>query len=210
MRNHLPALTSCRRRLLLVSSATLLIYCIGHAIPKAPHATSGLSNAIVLVIRHGEKPSEGTGLTPAGQARAKAYVKYFHDYKVDGEPLHIDHIFATEDSKSSARERLTVAPLAKALKLTIDNQFKNKAYDKLADDIRDHHYGHELLICWHHGNIPNLVNALGADAASLIPGGKWPDDHFDWVVELHYDADAHVIPGSSKLVHEHLMPGDSN
>src|ERR1700722_2723870 len=106
-----------RSSLLLLTAATLVASCVGHAQPKTAPAVKpdGLANAVVIVIRHGEKPDDGTGLTPAGEARAKAYVKYFADYQVDGQPLHLDKIFATADSKSSFRERLTVEPLAKAL-----------------------------------------------------------------------------------------------
>ena len=167
-----------------------------------------MANVEILVIRHGEKPASGKELSPAGEARAKAYVNYFEHLKVDGKPVHVDHIFATAEGKNSDRERLTVAPLAAALHLKVDDRFKNKAYGELAEDIEKHRYGHELLICWHHGNIPALVSALQGDAAHLIPGGKWPDDHFDWIVRLHYDGMGRIQPEKSELIHEHLMPGD--
>lgn len=172
-------------------------------------AKSGLSNAVVLVIRHGEKPAEGDQLAPAGVRRAQAYVGYFKRYKIDGRPLHLDAIFATADSKNSARERLTAAPLAKSLGLKLDQRYANKEYGELADDLRAHSYGHEILICWHHGHIPDLLEALGADPKRLLPGGKWPNSTFDWLVEIHYDANGRPIPGQTKVVHERLMPGDS-
>lgn len=167
-----------------------------------------LANVEILVIRHGEKPGEGKQLSPAGVARAKAYVSYFQHLEIDGRPVHIDHIFATAESKNSDRERLTVKPLAVALDLTVDARYKNKAYGELAADIQHHRYGHELLICWHHGNIPGLVTALQGNASKLIPGGKWPDDHFDWIVRLHYDRTGRIQPDKCSLIHEHLMPGD--
>jgi hypothetical protein len=198
---------SWRNRLLLISAAITLASCVGQAQPR--RADSPMANAVVLIIRHGEKPDDGDQLAPAGVARANDYVKYFEDYKVDGQPLHLDHLFATKDSKGSARERLTIEPLAQALGLKIDNRYKNKEYSELATDMKTHSYGHEMLICWHHGTIPELITALGGDAAKIIGAAKWPGSHFDWVVELHYDADGHVIPAQTTLVHEHLMPGDS-
>jgi hypothetical protein len=169
---------------------------------------SGLANTVVLVIRHAEKPETGTGLTPAGEARAKAYAKYFPSYKFNGKPFHVDYIFATADSKNSFRERLTVEPLAAATKLKPDLRFKNKEYQELADAMRAKSYGRNIVICWHHGKIPDLLTALGADGAKLIPGGKWPAETFDWVVQLVYDANGKVVPSKSSLVPEHLMPGD--
>ena len=40
----------------------------------------GLANVTLLVVRHAEKPADAgdPGLSPAGQARAKAYATYFH------------------------------------------------------------------------------------------------------------------------------------
>jgi hypothetical protein len=44
-----------------------------------------------------------------------------------------------------------------------------------------------ILIAWHHGMIPALLTALGADTNALVPGGKWPPDTYDWVIALRYD-----------------------
>ncbi len=165
-------------------------------------AQSGLANTTVLIIRHGEKPETGTGLTPVGEARAKAYVPYFQHYKVDGRPFHVDYVFATKDGKNSARERLTVAPLSEALKLTTDLRFKNKEVQELADAMRAKHYGNDILICWHHGQIPNLINALGGDSKKLIRADKWPADHFDWVIQMSFDREGHL--SKSKRVEENL------
>ena len=175
---------------------------------QAAAAKSGLANSVVLVIRHGEKPTSGTGLAPAGEARAQAYAKYFPSYRFNGKPFHVDYIFATADSKNSFRERLTVAPLASATKLKTDLRFKNKEYQALADAMRAKSYGKNIVICWHHGKIPVLLTALGADAAKLIPGGKWPDETFDWVIQLAYDKHGKIIPTQTARIPERLMPGD--
>ena len=193
------------RTLLLVVTALAVV---GTATSRVATQGPPLANVEVLIIRHGEKPDSGKELNPAGVARSKAYVAFFKNLKIAGQPVHLDHIFATAEGKNSDRERLTVEPLAKSLGLKVDDRFKNKAYDELAADIAKHRYGHELLICWHHGNIPALVAALQGDSAKLFPSGKWPDDHFDWLVELHYDGLGRIQPDKTKLVHEHLMPGD--
>jgi hypothetical protein len=194
----------CRAVLIVSGSSAVAGIATSRAAPQGPP----LANVEVLIVRHAEKPADGKLLNAAGVARANAYVAYFKNLKIDGQAVHLDHIFATAESKNSDRERLTVAPLAKSLGLTVDDRYKNKAYGDLADDVRTHRYGHELLICWHHGNIPAIVTALQGDSAKLFPTGKWADDHFDWLVELHYDALGRIQPNKTKLIHEHLMPGD--
>ncbi len=187
----------------------LLVFALnGSATGHSTREDSGLSNTVVLIIRHAEKPIEGNQLSPEGVARSKAYVDYFHRLKIDGKPLRLDHLFATADSKNSCRERLTLQPLATDLHMSLDLRFKNKQVDQLAAELRSHPFGHEILICWHHGRIPALVEALGEKPNALIPGGKWPDKVFDWVVELRFDAKGTVDPKRCKLIHEHLMPGD--
>ena len=39
-----------------------------------------------------------------------------------------------------------------------------------------------MLICWHHGKIPDLVNALH----SVPPVSKWPATVFDRVWQIDY------------------------
>ena len=150
------------------------------------------TNAVILVIRHAEKPAKRDGLAPAGKARAKAYVNYFKNYMVDGQALKLDHLFAAADSKQSHRARLTLEPTSKKLGLAIDCQFADEQFQKLADEIRTKLHGKNILICWHHGEIPQLVQALGADSAQLFRKGKWPDAVYDWVIELRYNSDGRL------------------
>jgi hypothetical protein len=115
-------------------------------------------------------------------------------------------LYATADSKSSMRPRLTITPLSQALGLPIDNRFADKQTREVADALRTEAHGHRVLIAWHHGEIPKLIDALGGDSAALIPGDKWPSDVFGWVVVLQYDHKGRLV--SSQVVHEHLMPDD--
>lgn len=171
-------------------------------------ARSPLANTVILIIRHAEKPEEGSGLTPEGERRARAYVGYFKNYLVEGKPLIINHIFAAADSEGSRRPRLTVEPLSAAIHMKIDLRFSDKDPAGIANDVATHHYGREILICWRHGKIPALVKALGADPQMFVPEGKWPGKIFDRAIELHFDARGKIDPGESRLVREHLMPGD--
>ncbi len=176
---------------------------------SADSKPSALKDATVLVIRHAEKSADGFELSPDGQKRAEAYVNYFKSYQVDGKLVKLDYLVATADSKGSHRPRLTIEPLGKALGLKVDLRFKNKEFQGLVDDLRAKEHGRNILIAWHHGEIPNLIKALGADPMKLLPDGKWPNEEFASVIELRFDHEGGLIPGSAKLVKEALMPGDA-
>jgi hypothetical protein len=175
----------------------------------AADSQDGPKDAVVLIIRHAEKPDTGPGLSPSGQQRSEAYADYFQKFTADSKPLSPDAIFAAKDSKASQRPRLTVEPFAKAAKLQIDTRFSSNHSAQLAAALRATQQGKRILICWRHGNIPDLLRALGAKPESFLPHGKWPDPVFDWVILLSYDQDGHLIPASTRRINEHLMPGDS-
>jgi hypothetical protein len=162
-----------------------------------PTGTPGaLSNAVILIVRHAEKPAAGDQLSSAGEARAQTYANFFKNFTLDGQPLKLDYLFASADSKVSQRARLTIEPTSKLLGLAIDCQFADAKYQELADEIRAKPHGQNILICWHHGEIPQLVQALGADPGRLFPKGKWPDEVFNWVVILRYDSNGHLTKAS--------------
>ena len=155
----------------------------------ADTALAGPRNTTILLIRHAEKSLETKELTPAGEARAKGYVAYFQNYQFQGKPVKLAAIFATTDSKKSHRTRATVEPVAAALGLKVNASFENKDYASMVAELETRHAGEDVLVCWHHGKVPGLLRALGADPATLLPGGEWPEDKYDWLIELHYDAD---------------------
>ena len=115
-------------------------------------------------------------------------------------------MFAAADSHSSHRPRLTLEPTAKELGLKIDTQFKNKEYLELVDKIKKNPGGANILICWHHGNIPELLRALGVDTEKLLPKDRWPGHVFNWLIELRYDGDGNLH--ESKRIDEKLLPED--
>jgi hypothetical protein len=171
-------------------------------------ARSPLSNATILVIRHAEKPEIGSGLSAEGQARAQAYVGYFQKFRLNSHPLHLDYLVAADDSEHSQRSRLTLEPLAQAIGLKPDVRFQAKQPEQLAQELQSRSHGQNILICWHHREIPELLKALGAEPGRLLPQGEWPSQQFGWMIELRYDHQGRVIQDKSRRIKEHLMTGD--
>ena len=69
------------------------IYCSS---ALAQSAVNYLSNNTVLIVRHSEKPESGAGLTPAGEARALSYAKYFEPFQEQGLSISVDSLYAGE------------------------------------------------------------------------------------------------------------------
>jgi broad specificity phosphatase PhoE len=187
----------------------LAAFLLSSSLALAVCAQEGPKDAVVLIIRHGEKPKVGPYLSPAGEQRAESYARYFQEFTVDSERLTPDSIFAAQDSKASQRPRLTVEPFAKAAGLQVDARFASNHPAELVATLHATEQGKRILICWHHGDIPNLLQALGATPEDVLPHGRWPDSVYDWVILLRYDQEGHVIPGSVRRIEEHLMPDDS-
>jgi len=181
----------------------------GSALLVVADAQDGPKNGIVLIIRHAEDGGIGQALAPRGQERAEAYKDYFVKFDVDSKGREPQAIFAAKDSSKSHRPRLTVEPFAKAAKLKIDTRFGNNDSNELAADLRANQQGKVILICWRHPYIPALIGALGANPNTFLPNGKWPGSVYNWVIQLSFDQDGHLIPSSSKRIDEHLMPGAS-
>ena len=144
--------------------------------------------AQIIVIRHGEKPSdpEELHLSSAGKKRAKAlvaYVKKTPELTQHGLPAAL---FATETTKNGHGQRTaeTLQPLAKELKLPIQAPWKSDEASNLAQAIlRNEDYkGKTVLICWTHEHIPILIKALGIDPAPP----KLGDNVYDRVYLIDY------------------------
>src|SRR5258708_27023986 len=96
-----------------------------------------------------------------------------------------DFIFATKKSHHSNRPRETITPLAAALEQTINHQYSNSAKD-IADMGKEilnsgTYTGKIVLICWHHGAIPDVANALG-----VWQTPSWKGTVFDRVWQIAF------------------------
>jgi hypothetical protein len=154
----------------------------------------------ILLIRHAEKTSDKADahLDPRGYERAAALPRLF--------PAQFEtprFIFATRASAHSNRPYETVSPLARALKLKINAQFRNEDYAAFAKYLfsTPAYSGATVLVCWHHGHIPALAKALGVEH----PPSPWPDKQFDRVWKIEYPEGS---VGFADLPQQ-LLPGDS-
>ena len=155
---------------------------------RAQVAADALANNTVLIIHHAEKPEQGRELTALGEARARAYASYFTPFRETGSPFDITALYAGADSDSSIRPRLTLEPLSKADHLRLDTSVGTKEPAALVQLLRSTPHGTYPLICWKHGQIPNLITAFGGDPMKVTPESKWPDGVYDWVIVLKFDA----------------------
>jgi len=160
----------------------------------------------IVILRHGEKPGDpgapdvpaSPNLSPDGVARARM-LETLIPAKF-GEP---DFLFAAASSNNSHRPVETVEPLAIKLGLG-SNRFiqtiENKDYGWLAQNLlAKPTYSEKLIVvCWHHGNIPALGQALGLKQSdyAFLPemnghanpqgnGNKWNAAEFNkfWILD---------------------------
>jgi hypothetical protein len=115
------------------------------------------------------------------------------------------HIVATEASDSSNRPVETVTPTAQALGLKIHSDHKDKDYDKVAADITTKFAGDIVLVCWHHGNIPEMAATFGVPQTQITKalngGSKWAPTVFDRVWSIDWDTgSANLTPGYQQLL----------
>ncbi|OJJ29795.1 hypothetical protein ASPWEDRAFT_46559 [Aspergillus wentii DTO 134E9] len=138
-------------------------------------ATAAIATAspTVYLIRHGEKPSNGsTGLSAQGLDRAQCLRSVFgKDSK-----YNIGHIIAQtpKSNGKQARPYETVEPLATDLGLTVDTSC-SRDDSKCVKKVVDKYDGDgNILICWEHKKLTDIVEELGDDDAP-----DYPDDRFD-------------------------------
>jgi hypothetical protein len=112
------------------------------------------------------------------------------------------HIFATQGSKDSKRPTETVAPLATALKVPVQDGFADNAEDikKMTDAVLHEYPGQVVLICWHHSAIPDIAKALG------VRPPKWDGKIFDRVWQITFPKGKATLTDSAQM----LLYGDSS
>jgi hypothetical protein len=159
--------------------------------------------SLITIIRHGEKPNgDERGLSAQGHARAQSIAQ--------NTPVGIvasDFIFAAKKSKASVRPIQTILPYAKAVKQKLNTDFEDADYKGLVKALltKKKYRGQKILICWHHGFIPQLIEALGLQTSTLLPmtkDGKWDENVFDRIISIAY----HINVGGDTLITTTSLP----
>ncbi|KAH8800498.1 hypothetical protein F5884DRAFT_554696 [Xylogone sp. PMI_703] len=135
-------------------------------------ATSVSAQSTVYLIRHGEKPASGDGLNAQGEQRAQCLRTVFGA----GSQYNIGHIMAQTPKSSGARQRPydTVKPLADDLGLTVDTSCDRDDEKCVKKVVNNYDGPGNILICWEHDALHDIVKKLGDDDAP-----DYPDDSFD-------------------------------
>lgn len=152
----------------------------------------------IMLIRHAEKPDNNAdGVTAAGKKddeelivrgwqRSGALVRLFapRDGKfADPHLARPNTIFAAAVGKksNSLRPQHTVLELATELKLALDLRFAEGDEADLVKAVPA--AAAPVLICWHHDEIPAIVNAIVGNSTTCPQ--KWHRARFDlvWVLD---------------------------
>jgi hypothetical protein len=140
----------------------------------------------IVLIRHGEKPTDGDNLSCAGFNRS---IKLPAVLKSKfGIP---DYIYvpapSTGKRTSNCRMLQTVLPFAIKNNLPINTTFTVDATDLLAKKIRKQ--TGTILVVWEHKQLGDIIKALGLKD---LPS-KWKDDDYDSIFIITYPKNKAVL-----------------
>ncbi|KAJ4350029.1 uncharacterized protein N0V89_008650 [Didymosphaeria variabile] len=123
--------------------------------------TLAAAEPTVYLIRHGEKPDSGNGLSAAGQQRAQCLRSVFGATS----KYQIGHIMAQTPKSDGKRKRPydTVAPLAADLGLSVDTSCDRDDAKCVEDVVKGYTGSGNILICWEHDALSDIVDELGKD-----------------------------------------------
>jgi hypothetical protein len=135
----------------------------------------------VVILRHGEKPGDVNSpdtaadpdLAPLGVTRARALVGI-----IPGDFGDPDFLVAAASSDVSHRPVETLQPLALSLGFGDDKfiqSFAHHDHARLARDLSGKpKFASKLaIVCWHHGNIPQLATELGVTPAQMATAPEY-------------------------------------
>jgi broad specificity phosphatase PhoE len=127
-------------------------------------ASIASAQPVVVIVRHAEKVADGgtdPDLSAAGRARADALARILKDSGITG-------IFTSEFKRTQE----TAAPTATSAHLT---PTVVAAKDTAALVAKLHQLNGNALVVGHGDTIPNLIKALGINAAVIIPDSDYSE-----------------------------------
>ncbi|QKX63754.1 uncharacterized protein TRUGW13939_10925 [Talaromyces rugulosus] len=153
------------------------------ALSLALFGSASLADPTVYLIRHGEKPDDGDpGLSSVGAQRAQCLRSVFGA----SSQYNIGYILAQAYKSDGSRDRPyeTVEPLAEDLGLTVDTSCDRDDPKCVKDAVKDYDGEGNILICWEHKALTDIVDKLGYDDAP-----DYPDDSYNiiWTDPSPYD-----------------------
>ena len=155
--------------------------------PGASPFTPGHGPARLLIMRHAEKTGDDFDrhLSAQGQQRADRLVTYIP--QTLGTP---DFLIAAKPSKKSQRPTDTIAPLANALGLKINESFDDDETGALVEHLGGSQTNAAKfgVISWRHSDIPALMAALGAPDDSYPHA--WDPAVFNLILDITFGAGA--------------------
>lgn len=172
----------------------LAVVCLAETYAKPKH---------VILIRHGEKIPGENHLDLKGFERAAALAYYFSGTPLYNQPP-ITHVFATalSNADSSLRPIQTCTPTANHYRLPLNIGFQVNQTQEIAKELLTNpkYENATVLICWSHGHIRPIVQALGAPDP-----GHWNKNIYDQVYVITFDEKGN--PSLEKILQK-LMYGD--
>lgn len=131
----------------------------------------------VIIIRHGEKPTNGDNLNCQGLNRSQLLPSVILSKFSIPAFSYVPSLTADSVTKH-ARMFETITPLAVKCNLVINSKFSGKDSSGLAADILKRHGN--VLVVWDHKSIVPIIHAFGINDPLL----KWNDDDFDsiWII----------------------------
>ncbi|MBF9140601.1 histidine phosphatase family protein [Hymenobacter properus] len=155
----------------------LLLYHLNPVEPKAPPIPKGPLLRIVI-IRHGEKPTEGDNLSAEGLARALALPDVLNELLPRPPDFtYVPCIGTDKEETTRVRMMQTVLPYAVQHNLTINSDYAPDEVKGLVKELR--RLRGTVLLVWEHHNIVRIAEALG-----IAEPQEWPDDDYDsiWTI----------------------------
>ena len=154
---------------------------------------------IVMFVRHGEKPGQGSpphgvnhhgepdehSLSVRGWTRAGALAGLFAHAPAKSHPHIVQpgRVFATRPTHEakSKREKYTATPVAERLKVNVVDSYAHGDEKDLAKEVLGQ--SEPTLIVWHHGTLSKLVRHFPIANMDDVPK-HWPEERFDliWVL----------------------------
>jgi len=155
---------------------------------KKHHKHSDDPAPILYLIRHGEKPpkvdgEDQDGLSAQGLTRAQGLRTVFGA----SSPYNIKYIMAQHPKKDGGRARPfeTIQPLSQDLDIKPNTKIDRDDVAGAAETAKAFKGPGNLLLCWEHGVLEKIAEALIATPDTTTPQIVYPSSRFDLIWKVY-------------------------